>query len=216
MPTGTLAGVTAAIADGIGPLGAGIADAFARAGARVEVGGGDGRAIEDLLDRAVARFGALDVVVLAAASDMAATPLAEMSDDAWDQAVARRMETVFWGMRRALHHMLPRGRGRILVTSTVDGKLPRPGAAGAVAAEHGIAGLVKSVAHEVGPQGVTVNAILAGPLELVDGAGHLGRSLTGRPTSVQDVAAAAVLLAAPSMTSISGYQFPVDGGATPY
>jgi NAD(P)-dependent dehydrogenase (short-subunit alcohol dehydrogenase family) len=104
-------------------------------------------------------------------------------------------------MRRALRHMIPRRSGRIIVTSAVEGKLPRAGASAYVAAKHGVNGLVKSVAHEVGPLGITVNAVVPGRLET---------------TTVAGVASVAVLLASPAMTSVTGCLFPVDGGAMPY
>jgi 3-hydroxybutyrate dehydrogenase len=67
----------------------------------------------------------------------------------------------------------------------------------------------------VSPRGIAVNAILPGVL---DGADEqlLERSKLGRPNTVEEVASVAVLLATPSITSISGCLFPVDGGTMPY
>jgi NAD(P)-dependent dehydrogenase (short-subunit alcohol dehydrogenase family) len=92
-----------------------------------------------------------------------------------------------------------------------------------VAAKHAVNGLVKSAALEVGTLGITVNAILPGvlgpssPGERDDTTAELvQRSKTKRPTTLEEVASVALMLASPAMTSITGCLFPVDGGAMPY
>jgi 3-hydroxybutyrate dehydrogenase len=199
-----LAGGASVVVNGRDPaVGAGCL-AELDAGDRVAFHGGDvtrQATVEGLVDATVERFGRLDVLVLNAGGTRADVPIVDTEDDEWRRLVDLNLSHVFWGMRRALRHMLPRRSGRIIVTSAVEGKLPRPGASAYVAAKHGVNGLVKSVAHEVGPLGITVNAILPGVLE----------------TSVRDgVASVAVLLASPEMTSVTGCLFPVDGGAMPY
>jgi NAD(P)-dependent dehydrogenase (short-subunit alcohol dehydrogenase family) len=138
-----------------------------------------------------------------------------MSDDDWQRVLDLNLNQVFWGIRRALNHMLPRKSGRIVVTSAIEGKLPRPGASGYVAAKHAVNGLVKSVAREVGTEGIAVNAILPGPIDAATE--HLeALSKLGRRNTVEEVARVAVLLASPTITSITGCLFPVDGGTMPY
>jgi 3-hydroxybutyrate dehydrogenase len=195
-----LTGSVAAITGGTEGVGRAIADAFAREGAEVVVSGTASyqETVEGLVDTAVDRFGRIDVLVLNPGDAEESGPVAELDDERWQRALDLNLNHVFWGMRRALAHMLPRGAGRIIVTSSVEAKLPRAGASSSVAARHAVNGLVKSVAHEVGPDGVAVNAILAGG------------------AAVEEVASVAVLLASPSITSITGCMFPVDGGTMPY
>jgi 3-hydroxybutyrate dehydrogenase len=226
-------------------VGRGIAEAFLAAGASVvvngrdpaagaaciaELGAGDRLAfhggdvtrqatVESLVDFTVERFDRLDVLVLNAGGTHPDSPIVETQDEEWRRVVDLNLSHVFWGMRRALRHMIPRRTGRIIVTSAVEGKLPRAGASAYVAAKHGVNGLVKSVAHEVGPLGITVNAILPGALETASSNGATPvptLSRTGRPTTVAEVASVALLLASPAMTSVTGCLFPVDGGAMPY
>lgn len=240
----TLDGAVAAVTGGTRGVGRVIAQGLVCAGASVvvnsrraapdeagrESGAADGRllfcdgdvrqqaAVERVVDFTVDRFGRIDVLVLNAGGPPQLTPVATMSDQDWLDTLDLNLNHVFWGMRRALRHMIPQRHGRILVTCAVEGKLGRPGAAGYAAAKHAVAGLVKSVAHEVGTLGITVNAILPGALApyTQPGPDLPGRSLIERPNTFDEVASVAVLLASPSMASITGCLFPVDGGTMPY
>jgi 3-hydroxybutyrate dehydrogenase len=216
---GELGGQMAAVIGGTSGLGRAIVEAYEHEGATVVVNGRDGKsvdpsareAVEGLLDDAVDQLGSLDVVVLNAGSVNECDSVVSLSDDDWQRVLDLHLNHVFWGIRRALHHMLPRRRGRIVVISTVEGKLPRPGASAYAAAKHGVNGLVKSVAREVGTQGIAVNVVLAGPTDESHALSKLGRRNTA-----DEVAKVAVLLASPAVTSITGCMFPVDGGAMPY
>jgi 3-hydroxybutyrate dehydrogenase len=211
---GRLDGQVAVVTGGTRGVGRAITEAYVREGATVVVGGDDvcdQTTVEGIVDRAAQQYGRLDVVVLSGGDPNRSQPVASMPDDDWQRVLDRGLNHVFWGLRRALQHMLPRRRGRIVVTSAVEGKLPRPGASGYVAAEHAVNGLVKSVAREVGTQGIAVNAILAGPTDHLHALSKLGRRNT-----VEEVANVAVLLATPSISSITGCLFPVDGGTMPY
>ena len=92
-------------------------------------------------------------------------PVAQMTDEEWALEVDWNLNHVFWGMRRALQHMIPRESGRIIVTSSVEGKLGKPGIPGYATCKHAVNGLVKAAAHEVGTLGITVNALLPGIIE---------------------------------------------------
>jgi 3-hydroxybutyrate dehydrogenase len=233
-----LDGQVAVVTGGTRGVGRAIAEAYVREGATVIVNGRNRAAgealasaserlsfypgdvcerstVEGLLDHAASELGRLDIVVLNAGGPNGSEPVASMPDDEWQRALDLNLNHVFWGIRRALAHMLPRRQGRIVVTSAVEGKLPRPGASAYVAAKHAVNGLVKSVAREVGTDGIAVNAILPGPID--DAVEHLDAlSKLGRRTAVDEVAKVAVLLASPSITSVTGCMFPVDGGTMPY
>ena len=259
---GKLEGKVAAITGGTRSIGRAMADAFLREGAKVVVNGrneekgqqclaemdaGDNAAffggdaskqatVEGLVDFTVAKYGQLDIMCLNSGGVQMTAPVAMMTDEEWNLEVDWNLNQVFWGMRKSLQHMMPRETGRILVTSSVEGKLGKPGIPGYSATKHGVNGLVKSAAHEVGTMGITVNAILPGLIETdivretgPDSAEAMGldgydalielfssESAIKRPNKVEEVAAVAVLLASDAGRNMTGCMFPVDGGTSPY
>ncbi|NNE72490.1 MAG: SDR family oxidoreductase [Acidimicrobiales bacterium] len=259
---GKLDGKVACITGGTRSIGRAMADAFLAEGAKVVVNGrneekgatcleemnaGDNAAfyagdaskqdaVEGLIDFTVEKYGQLDICCLNSGGVQMTAPVAQMSDEEWKLEVDWNLNQVFWGMRKALQHMIPRETGRILVTSSVEGKLGKPGIPGYSATKHGVNGLVKSAAHEVGTLGITVNSILPGLIETdivrdtgPDSAVAMGLesyeamiemftadSAIKRPNKVEEVAAVAVLLASEAGRNITGTQFPVDGGTSPY
>lgn len=259
---GKLEGKVAAITGGTRSIGRGIADAFVREGACVVINGRDEEkgqraldeigvpertaffagdaakqaTVEGMIDFAIERFGQLDIAVLNSGGVKATAPVAEMTDEEWAFEIDWNLNHVFWGMRKALQHMIPRQSGRILVTSSVEGKLGKPGIPGYSATKHAVNGLVKSAAREVGTLGITVNSILPGLIEtdIVKETGPASAVMMGvgtydalldlfaqesaikRLNKVEEVAAVAVMLASDGARNITGCMFPVDGGTMPY
>jgi len=259
---GKLDGKVACITGGTRSIGRGMADAFLREGAKVvvngrnaekgkqcleEMNGGDnadfyaGDAavqadVEGLIDFTIDRYGQLDICCLNSGGVLATAPVAQMSDEEWKLEIDWNLNHVFWGMRRALQHMIPRDTGRILVTSSVEGKLGKPGIPGYAATKHAVNGLVKAAAREVGTTGITINSLLPGLIEtdIVRETGPTSAQMMGlesydamldlfaqesaikRLNTVEQVAAVAVMLASDGARNITGCMFPVDGGTMPY
>ena len=257
-----LDGKIACITGGTRSIGRAMADAFLAEGATVVVNGRDeakGQAalaemdagdraaffagdaskqsvVEGLIDFTVERYGHLDICCLNSGGVKNTAPVAQMTDEEWNLEVDWNLNHVFWGMRKSLNHMIPRQSGRIIVTSSVEGKLGKPGISGYVTTKHAVNGLVKSAAKEVGTLGITVNAILPGIIETdivratgPDSAIAMGladydalidlfaqESAIKRPNRVEEVAAVAVMLATDAARNLTGCLFPVDGGAMPY
>jgi 3-hydroxybutyrate dehydrogenase len=256
-----LTGKVAVITGGTGGIGFGIAQAFVQEGADVVITGrtpergekavadlgGDARArfvrgdardkahIEAAVDSAVESFGRLDVMLNNSGGATEFGLVADMTDSAWEQAIEWNLSSPFWGCRRALKHMLPQRSGRIINMSSIEGKHGRPGMAQYSAAKHGLIGLTKCLAREVGEAGITVNAICpglvltdqikaqaAGPAQLqgLSTEEFLGtfteESAVKRFITVEEVAAVAVLLASDAGSGITGACLSVDGGTAGY
>ena len=256
-----LQGQVAAITGGTAGIGRGIAEALLAEGASValmarnaekarvalaEIDAGD-RAIhiagdatsqadiEDFVDKAFAHFGRLDILVNNAGGATGLQPLAQLSDEAFDQAMKWNVYATFWACRRALQTMLPAKAGRIINISSVEGKHGKPVLTAYTAAKHAINGLTKSLAREVGTDGITVNAICPG-LVITDIIRNHGpetaqamgmdfeamiemfasESAIKRPNTVEEIAAVAVLLASPAGAGITGATISVDGGSAQY
>ncbi|MGI9596102.1 MAG: SDR family NAD(P)-dependent oxidoreductase [Acidimicrobiales bacterium] len=259
---GKLEGQVACITGGTRSIGRGMAEAFLAEGAKVVVNGRDEakgqraleemgagenatffagdaskqESVEGLVDFTIDHFGQLDICCLNSGGVQMTAPVFQMTDEEWKLEVDWNLNHVFWGMRRSLQHMIPRESGRVLVTSSVEGKLGKPGIPGYAATKHAVNGLVKAAAQEVGTLGITINAILPGLVEtdIVQATGPASAEAMGldgyqalldvfaqesaikRLNTVAEVAAVAVHLASPAARNMTGCMFPVDGGTMPY
>jgi len=260
--TNTLEGKVCAITAGTRGLGRSIAEAYLREGARVVVNGrnetkgaqavkemdagdrlrfvaGDVTQrvhVDNLVDETINHFGQLDVLVLNAGGLNVAAPIVDMSDEEWDFELKLNLSHTFWGIRKAFQHMIPRRYGRIITMSSIEGKLGKAGIAGYAANKHGIIGLSKAAAQEVGQLGITVNSICPG-IVLTDAFYETGPttiksmdlpdldalariyykdSAIQRPNTGEEVAAMAVFLASDIAAGITGSAMNVDGGTSPY
>ncbi|WET82465.1 SDR family NAD(P)-dependent oxidoreductase [Amycolatopsis sp. QT-25] len=188
---------------------------------------------ERMVDAGVERYGRLDVLVNNAGGMPGFAVVGETDDALWHDTLAVNLHAVFYATRRALAHLVPQGSGRIITLSSIEGKQADPGLGAYATAKHAVIGLMRAVAREVGPLGVTANCICPGIVltDMIREQGPLaartlgttydqlvgsftGKAATGRATTVDEVAAVAVLLAAEAGAGITGAALPVDGGAT--
>ena len=114
--------------------------------------------LADVVDQALRRFGAIDV--LAANAGIAGiSPVADMSDLAWQTMIDVNLSGVFRSIRAVIPCMIDRKFGRIVATSSIVGRQGSANIGHYVAAKWGVIGLIKSVAIEVADKGITVNAV---------------------------------------------------------
>jgi SDR family mycofactocin-dependent oxidoreductase len=114
--------------------------------------------IESAVARAINEFGKIDVLI-ANAGICGFGKFWEISDNMWDDMIATDLTGVFKTMRAVVPHMIERGSGRIIATSSMGGRMGNPNLAHYVAAKWGVIGLVKTLAVEVAKNGITVNAV---------------------------------------------------------
>ncbi len=179
----------------------------------------DSRACEDALTRA----GEVDILVNNAGIIHRA-PLAEFPEDKWREILDINLTAPFLLAKQAAGGMVQRGWGRIINISSIMGQIGRATIPAYVSSKHGLVGLTKTLATELGPHGVTVNAINPGYFatefnvalmadkafdELVKSRTPLGR--WGDPA---ELAGAAVFLASEAGGYVNGASLTVDGGMT--
>lgn len=114
--------------------------------------------VDAFAEQARTELGRIDFC-LANAGIFTFSTVAEMDDRTWSQTIDTNLTGVFHAMRAVLPTMVEQGSGRIVATSSMAGKMGFPNIAHYCAAKWGVIGLVKSLAQEVGGQGITVNAI---------------------------------------------------------
>ncbi len=114
------------------------------------------------VELAVTEFGRLDVMVNNAGIVGAVGSIATTSAEAWDATIAVLLRGVFLGAKHAARVMMPRRSGVILSVASTAGVVGGLGPHAYTAAKHGVVGLTRSVASELAPHGIRVNAVAPG------------------------------------------------------
>jgi NAD(P)-dependent dehydrogenase (short-subunit alcohol dehydrogenase family) len=182
---------------------------------------GDPAHVDELAAEVVEAWGGIDVWINNAARLMV-KPFLEMTDDDWHGLLAANLHGYYYGCRAAARQMIAQGSGgRIVnVTSIVDVQ-PIAELSAYVTAKGGILGLTKTLAVELGPHGITVNALSPGatdtPLNAVAYTPEVRRNYQhriplGRIASPEEIADPIVFLASDASRYVTGVELLVDGG----
>jgi 3-oxoacyl-[acyl-carrier protein] reductase len=191
---------------------------------------GDLSRVEDnrrLVARAVEEFGRLDVFV-ANAGLTRWSPFLDVEEETWDVVADLNLKGSFFGAQAAARQMVaqraerpddPYG-GRIVFSSSVTGLLALPGLSAYGTTKAGLMQMASVLALELGPHGITVNAIAIGATvnernlaDDPDYAEHWGGvAPIGRVGTPQDVAAALSYLVSEEAAAVTGHTLRVDGG----
>jgi NAD(P)-dependent dehydrogenase (short-subunit alcohol dehydrogenase family) len=173
----------------------------------------------EIVARAVAEFGQIDVLVSNAAYQMSHESLDEISDEEWEHTFATNVSAFFYLVKAALPHM-PSG-GSIIGSSSVNSDMPSPTLAPYAATKAAIANFCASLAQLLGPDGIRVNSVAPGPIwtplipstmpeEKVKSFG--GDTPLGRAGQPAELAPVYVLLASDEASYVSGARVAVTGG----
>jgi 3-oxoacyl-[acyl-carrier protein] reductase len=186
----------------------------------------DAALLERLVDETVAARGRLDIVVNNAGGPPPGT-FESTPDEAWADAFELSLRSVVRLTRLALPHLRASGRGRVVNITSWSVREPIPHLILSNAIRPGVLGWAKSVAHELGRDGITVNTIAPGKVatgrmrELWEArpdpaaaeAEDIASIPVGRMGKPEEIAAAVAFLCSEQAAYISGVVLPVDGGA---
>ncbi len=186
----------------------------------------DGAALRRLVDDVVARFGALDIVVNNAGVSLVSSAFSE--DDAFEEAWQRTLAINLTAHARLVRAALPHlraavGGGRVVNIASTESIVATAGIAAYSASKAGVTGLTRSLAVELGRDGITVNCICPGPILTGMTAGipdeakqtyARRRVPLRRYGDPEEVAHMTLGLCLPAASFVNGATLVVDGGMT--
>ena len=182
---------------------------------------GDSTAVDAATTAIVERFGGIDIWVNNAAR-LLVKPLVETTDEDWHGLLAPNLHGYFYGCRAAARVLIDQGTGgRIVNVSSAVDIQPIADISAYAAAKGAIVSLTRTIALELGPHGVTANALAPGAIDTPLNAraytpevraAYAQRIALGRIGAPEDIADAAVFLCSDAARYVTGHELLVDGG----
>jgi 3-oxoacyl-[acyl-carrier protein] reductase len=183
----------------------------------------DGAAVERVVAQLAERFGRLDVVVNNAGVSLFAPIDHESFPERWARSLDVLLTAHTRVIRAALPHLRRSNAARIVNVASTEGLGATKFATPYTAAKHGVIGLTRSLAVELGAEGITVNCVCPGPV-------HTGmteaipdedkqvfarrRTALGRYADPEEIAHMTLSLTLPAAAYVTGHALVVDGGVT--
>jgi NAD(P)-dependent dehydrogenase (short-subunit alcohol dehydrogenase family) len=178
----------------------------------------------------VEAFGRIDCFCNSAGIEGRIAPTAEYDEAMWDRIIAVNLTGTFLGLRHVLPVMIRQGAGSIVNMSSSAGVIGTPRMPAYTASKHGVIGLTKTAAGEVGRQGIRINAVCPGPTDTrmirsiesminpADPEGVRGAYQsaipTGRYSTPEEIANVVLFLLSDLASSVTAAHYIVDGGRT--
>mgnify|MGYP001302910462 CR=1 FL=1 len=228
---GEFSGKVVVVSGGGQGIGLATVAVFAEAGATVVVWDragtspvdvGDVESVQRGAEAVLARHGQVDVLINNAGVNFGDQGAAAISDAVWEAILGANLKGTVNTVRALSPSMVRRRQGRIVNTSSVLARFPVPAFAAYAAAKAGVEALTRAWAQELGPHGITVNAVAPGYIDTPMNAGHpqemiraiVARTPAGRRGRPEEVAQVHLFLASERAAFVNGAIVPVDGGLT--
>ena len=181
----------------------------------------DVAALRNSVEQVLAACGTVDVLVNNAANDQRHT-IEEVTAEYWDRSMAVNLRPQFFMIQAVLPAMRKARRGSIINMSSIAWMIPSTGVPLYIADKAAIVGLTRTLAHELGPDGIRVNAVLPGAIatekqkRLVYTPEYKAEILESQALKLEvlpeDVARLVLFLAADDSSAITNQSYVVDGG----
>jgi gluconate 5-dehydrogenase len=182
---------------------------------------GDATALKQAFTEIATQYGRLDILV-SNAGLRDRRPLQDFGDDDLQRMFDINLIAPYRLAREAARLMLPQGSGHLIFITSIAGQIARSGDAVYTGAKQGVTGMMRALANEYGPQGITSNAIAPGGVATESNAAMIAdkaaqehfakRTPLGRWAEAGEIAGAAVFLASPAASYVNGHVLTVDGG----
>ncbi|NWG02524.1 MAG: 3-oxoacyl-ACP reductase FabG [Syntrophaceae bacterium] len=175
--------------------------------------------VKEMVEETFAQYGKIDILVnnVGVVRD---NFLMLMSDEDWDSLLRTNLTSLFYCCKTVIRKMIPQRRGKIINISSISGILGTSGQTNYAATKGGVISFTKSLARELGPLNIHVNAVAPGliesevvskmPKEKVEAI--IKSSSLGRVGKPEEVAQAVLFLASERSDYITGQTIVVDGG----
>lgn len=186
----------------------------------IQADSADAKAVVAAVERTVAEFGGIDILVNNAGIILFA-PIDDYRLEDFDRTLAVNLRAVFVATQAAVKHMKTGGRVITIGSCTAD-RMPFGGGAVYAMSKAALVGLVKGLARDLGPRGITINNVQPGPIDTdtnpadSDFAEMLRKQVMALPRygTADEIAAMVAYLAGPEAGFVTGASLTIDGGFT--